>query len=53
MSEEPKTVPLSTLGTAAMAILNEHAIAALFIVDEQRRPLGIVHFHDLLKAGVA
>jgi arabinose-5-phosphate isomerase len=28
-------------------------ITALFVVDEARRPIGILHIHDLLRAGVA
>jgi len=28
-------------------------ITALFVVDSQRRPIGILHVHDLLRVGVA
>ncbi|HEY0419650.1 MAG TPA: KpsF/GutQ family sugar-phosphate isomerase, partial [Acetobacteraceae bacterium] len=31
----------------------ERPITALFVVDEQCRPLGILHIHDLLRAGLA
>ena len=40
------------LAPAAMALLNKHSIAALLVVDEDRRPIGIIHFHDLLRVGV-
>jgi len=53
MTKTPKTVGKETLATAAMAILNKHSIGALFVIDEDRRPIGIVHFHDLLRVGVA
>jgi arabinose-5-phosphate isomerase len=53
MTVNPKTVGKDTLATAAMAILNKHSIGALLVVDDQRRPVGIVHFHDLLRVGVA
>jgi arabinose-5-phosphate isomerase len=53
MTRNPKTVGKETLATAAMAILNKHSIGALLVVDETRRPVGIVHFHDLLRVGVA
>ncbi len=53
MTRNPKTVGKDTLATAAMAILNKHSIAALLVIDEARRPVGIVHFHDLLRVGVA
>ncbi|WP_117191862.1 KpsF/GutQ family sugar-phosphate isomerase [Rhizobium terrae] len=53
MTRNPKTVGKETLATAAMAILNKHSIGALLVIDEERRPIGIVHFHDLLRVGVA
>ncbi|AYD02155.1 KpsF/GutQ family sugar-phosphate isomerase [Neorhizobium sp. NCHU2750] len=53
MTVNPKTVGKETLATAAMAILNKHSIGALLVVDADKRPVGIVHFHDLLRVGVA
>jgi arabinose-5-phosphate isomerase len=53
MTQNPKTVGKDTLATAAMAILNKHSIGALLVVDQDKRPIGIVHFHDLLRVGVA
>ena len=53
MTRNPKTVGKETLATAAMALLNKHSIGALIVVDEGRKPVGIVHFHDLLRVGVA
>ncbi len=53
MTREPKTVSGKTLATTAMAMLNEYNISALIVTDEDRRPVGIVHFHDLLRVGVA
>ena len=52
MSRTPKTVsPDQLLGTT-LALLNEARIGAV-IVTENNRPVGLVHFHDLLHAGVA
>ncbi|MBP2463343.1 MULTISPECIES: KpsF/GutQ family sugar-phosphate isomerase [unclassified Rhizobium] len=53
MTRNPKTVPKDMLATAAMAILNEYSIGALLVVNDDNQPIGIVHFHDLLRAGVA
>ncbi|SMF05549.1 arabinose-5-phosphate isomerase [Xaviernesmea oryzae] len=53
MTQNPKTVGKETLATEAMAVLNKHNISALMVVDGDRRPVGIVHFHDLLRIGVA
>jgi len=33
--------------------MNRFAITALFVVDEDRRPIGFLHMHDCLRAGVA
>lgn len=53
MTRDPRTVKPTTLATSAMALLNQHNISALFVTDETQRPIGIVHFHDLLRIGVA
>lgn len=52
MTRNPKTVQPETLASQAMALLNQHSISAL-VVTEEDRPVGIVHFHDLLRIGVA
>ena len=53
MSRNPKTVRPSTLATSAKGLLELHNISALVVTDDDKRPVGIVHFHDLLKIGVA
>jgi arabinose-5-phosphate isomerase len=52
MTRSPKTVTSDTLASAALQIANASAITALFVVDNGA-PVGIVHIHDLLRAGVA
>lgn len=52
MTAEPKTVPPSMLATEMLELLNAKKITTL-IVSEANRPVGIVHLHDLLRAGVA
>ena len=52
MTRRPKTVRPQVLASAALGLLNEHDISALIVVDEDR-PVGIVHFHDLLRIGAA
>jgi arabinose-5-phosphate isomerase len=53
MTRGPKTVKPSTLATAALGLLNQYNISALIVTDETFRPVGVVHFHDLLRIGVA
>jgi len=52
MTVSPKTVRPDQLASEALQLLNSSKITALIVVD-RRRPVGIVHFHDLLRAGVA
>ena len=52
MTRAPKTVTEQTLAATAMDLLNRHNISALMVVED-RKPIGIVHFHDLLRIGVA
>ncbi|NTJ44013.1 KpsF/GutQ family sugar-phosphate isomerase [Agrobacterium larrymoorei] len=53
MTRTPKTVTKNVLATAALATLEKHHIGALIVIDEDNRPIGLVHFHDLLRIGVA
>ncbi len=52
MTMNPKTIGEAALGAEAVAVMERHSITALFIVDGRKRPQGILHLHDLLKAGV-
>jgi arabinose-5-phosphate isomerase len=52
MTTSPKTVRPDQLASEALQLLNASKITALIVVDADR-PVGIVHFHDLLRAGVA
>jgi len=52
MTPAPKTVTPDTLASAALQIINASKITALFVVEDGL-PVGIVHIHDLLRAGVA
>jgi len=53
MTKAPKTVRANTLATTAMAMLNDYNISALLVIDDEKRPIGVIHFHDLLRIGVA
>lgn len=52
MTKNCQTVQKNLLAAEALAIMQKHSISALVAVDEQMRPYGVVHLHDLLKAGV-
>jgi arabinose-5-phosphate isomerase len=52
MTKNPKTIGRDTLAGEALEVLNSSKITALIVTDGLR-PVGIVHLHDLLRAGVA
>ncbi|MEO0328307.1 MAG: KpsF/GutQ family sugar-phosphate isomerase [Pseudomonadota bacterium] len=52
MTRNPKTISDQALATSAMATLDEYNISALIVTDKQHKPVGIVHFHDLLRIGI-
>ncbi len=55
MTREPRTITADALAAEALHAMNARArpITALFVVDREHRPVGILHVHDLLRAGVA
>lgn len=48
----PLTVGPSMLAAEAVSLMNERKVQLLFVVDEDKRPLGMLHIHDCLRAGV-
>lgn len=52
MTRKPKAVAPDMLASAALEVINASRITALFVV-EKGKPVGILHVHDLLRAGVA
>lgn len=53
MHRSPKTIAAAALAAEALGLMNRSAITSLFIVDEDGRPIGFLHMHDCLRAGVA
>ncbi|MBW0159261.1 KpsF/GutQ family sugar-phosphate isomerase [Sedimentimonas flavescens] len=51
MTRNPRTIAPGVLAESAVAVMNEKKITCLFAVD-QGRPVGILHIHDCLRAGV-
>jgi arabinose-5-phosphate isomerase len=51
MTRGCKTVPTEMLAAEALAVMENHRITALIVTDNHR-PAGVVHMHDLLRAGV-
>ena len=52
MTRTPKTIRLGALASEALGTMNDNAITVLFVVDGGV-PVGILHMHDCLRAGIA
>jgi arabinose-5-phosphate isomerase len=52
MTENPRTIHATSLAAEALSLLSTKRITSLFIVDEQRHPIGLLHVHDCLQIGV-
>jgi len=53
MHRNPVTIEADHLASEAVRMMEEYKVTVLFVVDHGDIPVGIVHMHDLLKAGVA
>lgn len=53
MSINPKHISPKDYGASALNLMEKFSITALAVVDENNKPTGVIHIHDLLKAGVA
>ncbi|GAB0115148.1 KpsF/GutQ family sugar-phosphate isomerase [Acidisoma sp. C75] len=52
MGRRPQTMAPSDLAAQALARMNERRITCIFVMEGEK-PVGLVHIHDLLRAGVA
>lgn len=52
MTINPKTVAQNDFAASALHLMEKYSITALAVVDDDNKPIGVVHIHDLLKAGV-
>ena len=53
MHRSPKTIAAAALAAEALGVMNRNAITSLFVLDGDERPIGFLHMHDCLRAGVA
>jgi arabinose-5-phosphate isomerase len=52
MNSSPKIVSENMLGETALELMEKYAITQLIITDKKKLPIGVVHMHDLVKAGL-
>jgi arabinose-5-phosphate isomerase len=51
-SREPKTIHAEDLAAKALEVMETWQITSLVIVDQARRPVGLIHMHDILRAKI-
>lgn len=51
MTAHPATIPAEMLMSEALSLMNQKKITSLFVVDKGV-PLGLIHIHDFLRAGI-
>jgi arabinose-5-phosphate isomerase len=52
MTRKPKVANKDALAAEAVALMEKNSITCLIVSDSSARPEGVIHLHDLLKAGV-
>lgn len=52
MTLSPKTITKEVLAAVALQEMESYNITQLIVVDDNHRPIGMVHLHDLVKAGL-
>jgi arabinose-5-phosphate isomerase len=53
MTQKPKIIHDDMLAVEVIELINTKQITAVFVVDENGKPVGLIHIHDLLRIGVA
>ena len=53
MTVNPKRITSDAYAASALNLMEKFSITALAVVDENNIPVGVIHVHDLLRAGVA
>lgn len=52
MSPNPKTIHQDILAAEALNIMETSKITALVVENDEHQPTGVIHMHDILRAGV-
>ncbi len=52
MTQNPKIITPEALAYTAARKMEEYKITALIVVDDNKKPIGVIHLHDLMKANV-
>ncbi|MFN3235016.1 MAG: SIS domain-containing protein [Gammaproteobacteria bacterium] len=53
MTRGGRTIKKDQMAAEALQIMEQYKITSLFVVDDNQSPIGIIHMHDILRAGIA
>ena len=53
MTKTPKTISPESLAAEAMRLMERNEISVLIAVNDENIPVGMIHLHEILKAGIA
>jgi arabinose-5-phosphate isomerase len=52
MTQNPKTIRQNILAVQALKVMEAFKITQLIVVDDNQHPIGVLHLHDLVEAGL-
>ena len=52
MTKKPKTIDSTTSAIDALKLMQTYSITSLILINDEHHPIGIVHIHDLIAAGI-
>jgi arabinose-5-phosphate isomerase len=52
MSPNPSTITSNMLVAEVVGLMERQEITALIVANEQQQPIGVIHMHDILRAGI-
>ena len=52
MNSNPKTIQQNMLAAQALGFMEDHKITAVIVINPNQEPVGVLHMHDILRAGV-
>ena len=52
MNKNPKTIDPNQLAVKAATLMQEYRVTSLLVIDKEKKPVGIIHLHDIMQAGV-
>lgn len=53
ITKNPQTTSIDSLAASAMRLMEDSGITVLPVVDSEKRMVGVIHLHDLIRAGLA